>query len=155
MFDIGFQELLLCALIALIVLGPKRLPEAARAAGRWVGQVRRFISSVQRDLQDELRSEDLREFRRLKDELDEARQALNQASGDLGRTLNERISADEPAATPSPSDTTGAAGEGGPAAVLPPAPAASPEPEAVPPPASPEPAPAASVEPGTAPAAKG
>jgi len=98
MFDIGFQELLLCALIALIVLGPKRLPEAARTAGRWVGQARRFINAVQRDLQEELRTEDLREFRRLKDELDEARQSLSQASSELGRSLNERIAPEEPAA---------------------------------------------------------
>jgi len=95
MFDIGFQELLLCALIALIVLGPRRLPEAARTAGRWIGQARRFINSVQNDLQNELRTEDLREFRRLKEELDETRQALNQVTGDLGRSLNERVDLEE------------------------------------------------------------
>ena len=62
MFDIGFLELVICAVIALLVLGPERLPVPARTAGRWVGSARRMMSqfTTERDRQlkvDELRKE--------------------------------------------------------------------------------------------------
>src|SRR3989304_4556407 len=50
MFDIGFSELVVIGLIALIVLGPKRLPEVARTAGKWMGQLRRFLADGKLDL---------------------------------------------------------------------------------------------------------
>jgi len=46
MFDVGFSELLLLAVIALVVLGPEKLPHAARMTGAWVGRIRRMIVSV-------------------------------------------------------------------------------------------------------------
>jgi len=65
MFDIGFSELVVIGLIALIVLGPKRLPEVARTAGKWMGQLRRFIADVKLDLDREMHTEDLAELRKL------------------------------------------------------------------------------------------
>ncbi|MEP1584548.1 MAG: Sec-independent protein translocase protein TatB, partial [Marinobacter sp.] len=50
MFDIGFVELLICGVIALLVLGPERLPTAARAAGRWIGGARRMVSQFSSEL---------------------------------------------------------------------------------------------------------
>ncbi|WP_037586104.1 Sec-independent protein translocase protein TatB [Stenoxybacter acetivorans] len=50
MFDLGFSELMLIAVIALVVLGPERLPKVARAAGLWVGRVQRFVSHVKTEL---------------------------------------------------------------------------------------------------------
>lgn len=61
MFDIGFLELLICGVIALLVLGPERLPAAARAAGRWVGGARRMVSQFTSELDRELKAEELRE----------------------------------------------------------------------------------------------
>lgn len=61
MFDIGFVELLICGVIALIVLGPERLPTAARAAGRWVGKARRMVSQFSSELDSQLKAEELRE----------------------------------------------------------------------------------------------
>ena len=61
MFDIGFVELLICGVIALIVLGPERLPTAARAAGRWVGAARRMVSQFSSELDSQLKAEELRE----------------------------------------------------------------------------------------------
>jgi sec-independent protein translocase protein TatB len=61
MFDIGFVELLICGVIALIVLGPERLPTAARAAGRWVGTVRRMVGQFSSELDSQLKAEELRE----------------------------------------------------------------------------------------------
>lgn len=60
MFDIGFVELLICGVIALIVLGPERLPTAARAAGRWVGAARRMVSQFSSELDSQLKAEELR-----------------------------------------------------------------------------------------------
>ena len=65
MFDIGFFELLLIGVVALLVIGPERLPTVARKAGMWVGRARRFVSSVKRDIDREIQAE---EYKRLLDE---------------------------------------------------------------------------------------
>lgn len=89
MFDIGFSELVVIGLIALIVLGPKRLPEVARTAGRWLGQLRRFVSEVKQDLDREIHHEELAELRKLKQELDATRNLMQDASGDLVKGFTE------------------------------------------------------------------
>ncbi|WP_417567344.1 Sec-independent protein translocase protein TatB [Marinobacter sp.] len=61
MFDIGFLELLICGVIALLVLGPERLPTAARAAGRWVSGARRMVSQFTSELDRQLKADELRE----------------------------------------------------------------------------------------------
>ena len=62
MFDIGFSELLLFGVIALIVLGPEKLPQAARTAGQWYAKIRRTVSTLQSEIEAEL---DLAETRQL------------------------------------------------------------------------------------------
>jgi len=93
MFDIGFWELGLIAILALVLLGPKRLPEAARAAGYWVGRARRFIASAKSELDQHMQAGDLDELRRLKQELDETRQYIQEVAGqtrdDFTRTMEE------------------------------------------------------------------
>lgn len=66
MFDIGFWELAMIAVVALLVIGPERLPGVARTAGMWIGRARRFISSVQADINAEVGKAD--ELKRLLDE---------------------------------------------------------------------------------------
>lgn len=61
MFDIGFLELLICGVVALLVLGPERLPTAARAAGRWVGKSRRLVRQFTSELDRQLKADELRE----------------------------------------------------------------------------------------------
>lgn len=83
MFDIGFYELALIGILALVVLGPKRLPEAARTAGRWVGKLRAFISDVKQDIDHEIESGELADLRRLKDELSQARTLIEESSNSI------------------------------------------------------------------------
>jgi len=60
MFDIGFMELLIVAVIALLVLGPERLPIAARNAGRWFGKARRMVNQFSREIDRQIEAEELR-----------------------------------------------------------------------------------------------
>lgn len=60
MFDIGFSELLIIAVVALIVLGPERLPKAARFAGLWVRRARAQWYSVKSELERDLAAEELK-----------------------------------------------------------------------------------------------
>ena len=72
MFDIGFSELLLFGVIALIVLGPEKLPQAARTAGQWYAKLRRTVSTLQSEIEAEF---DLAETRQqMQDELAKIRQ---------------------------------------------------------------------------------
>lgn len=61
MFDIGFSELLVVFVVALLILGPERLPHAARTAGLWVRKIRRSINSVQREINAQLDHEELQQ----------------------------------------------------------------------------------------------
>ncbi|MAA64083.1 MAG: twin-arginine translocase subunit TatB [Alteromonadaceae bacterium] len=61
MFDIGFLEVLICGVIALLVLGPERLPGAARTAGHWVGRARRMMRQFTSELDRQIKAEDLKE----------------------------------------------------------------------------------------------
>jgi sec-independent protein translocase protein TatB len=89
MFDIGFSELVVIGLIALIVLGPQRLPEVARTAGRWVGKARRFVENVKRDLDEEINSEDLAAFKEMHQELSETRGLLQKTATDTLSNFSE------------------------------------------------------------------
>nr|MBO2468770.1 twin-arginine translocase subunit TatB [Xanthomonadaceae bacterium] len=77
MFDIGFGELLLIAVVALVVLGPQRLPRAARFAGLWVRRARAQWYSVKAELERELEAEEL------KRSLQQTQAALRQAQATL------------------------------------------------------------------------
>lgn len=57
MFDIGFWELMLVALVALIVLGPERLPKIARTAGQLASRLRKTLELIKRELEAEIKSE--------------------------------------------------------------------------------------------------
>lgn len=71
MFDIGFLELVLIAIIGLLVLGPERLPVAARAVGRWVGKAKRMTSQFSQEINRQI------EIEELKKELQKQGESLN------------------------------------------------------------------------------
>ena len=60
MFDVGLLELMLVGIVALLVVGPERLPKLARTAGMWLGRGRRFIGSVKDDIDREIKADELR-----------------------------------------------------------------------------------------------
>jgi len=57
MFDIGFQELIIIFVVALIVVGPKKLPELGRTLGKWVVDIRRSINMAKSQIEDEMKDE--------------------------------------------------------------------------------------------------
>ena len=60
MFDVGFWELTIIGIVALLVIGPERLPGVARTAGLWFGKIRGFVGSVKADIDKELRADELK-----------------------------------------------------------------------------------------------
>ena len=79
MFDIGFSELLVIAVVALLVLGPERLPKAARFAGLWVRKARQQWYSVKSEFERDLAADELQ--RSLKETRESLRQAEEQLRG--------------------------------------------------------------------------
>lgn len=61
MFDIGFWELFLIAVVALVVVGPERLPKLVRVTGLWVGRANASIQSIRTEISRELRAEELKQ----------------------------------------------------------------------------------------------
>lgn len=86
MFDVGFSELLLCAVVALLVLGPERLPGAVRSASLWIGRFRRAFHDVKSEIEREIGADDIR--RQLHNEqvlkkLESGKQQLQQLQNEL------------------------------------------------------------------------
>ena len=89
MFDVGFSELLLVGLIALLVLGPERLPVAARMAGLWIGRLKRSFNNIKSEVEREIGADEIR------------RQLHNERILELEREMKQSI---QPEAKP-PADT--------------------------------------------------
>jgi len=88
MFDVGFSELLVIAVVALLVLGPERLPKAARFAGLWVRKAREQWNSVKSEFERDLADEDLkRSLRETQDALRDAQASLRNAGSSLHQEL--------------------------------------------------------------------
>ena len=124
MFDIGFSELLVIGIVALVVIGPERLPKVARTLGHLLGRAQRYVNDVKSDINREIQLDELKKLqsqvtesaRSLEDsvskEYESARssvtapvEAVQAAVGDLQSSLNESLAA-PPAVTPAPLPTT-------------------------------------------------
>jgi sec-independent protein translocase protein TatB len=142
MFDVGWSELLLIGIVALIAIGPKELPGALRTLGQWMGKVRRMASEFQSQFHEAMREAELADLKKEVDEM--ATKAQSYAHFDPIDDIRKDI---ENAASPPPALDT----------PLTDTPAPQPTTEtttaaATPQPAASEPAPAAPAEPASAPA---
>ena len=115
MFDIGWSELLLIGIVALIAIGPKELPGALRTLGQWMGKVRRMASEFQNQFHEAMREAELADLKKEVDEMatkaqsyahfdpiDDIRKDIEKAAGpppDLD-TLTDTAASPPPAATP-------------------------------------------------------
>jgi sec-independent protein translocase protein TatB len=118
MFDIGFSEIVVIAVVALVVIGPERLPKTARTLGLLFGRLQRYVNDVKADISREM---ELDELRRLQREMQGAardfEQSVKTAANDVAtgvrsveRELNE--AAAEPAPNPAPAAAPAAAPAG-------------------------------------------
>lgn len=99
MFDFGFFEILVIGVVGLLVLGPERLPRAARAVGLWVGKIKRTVSGMQREISAQLEAEDLRQT--LNDQQKKLDDSLRKAKHDV-----ESIAEPDKPATPTTTTST-------------------------------------------------
>jgi sec-independent protein translocase protein TatB len=82
MFDIGFSELMVIALVALIVIGPERLPRVARTVGHLVGRLQRYVADVKADINREVELDELRKMR----------DSVQQAATEIQTTVSTELS---------------------------------------------------------------
>jgi sec-independent protein translocase protein TatB len=105
MFDIGFSELLVIGLVALIVIGPEKLPRMARTLGHLAGRLQRYVADVKADINREMELEDLKKMR---DSMQQAatdfqtsvQSELHKTETDLNKTVEDVVR--DPAAPPTP-----------------------------------------------------
>lgn len=83
MFDIGFWELVLIGVVALLVVGPERLPGLARQAGTWIGKAKRFVNNVRADIEREFEADELKRM------LNDQQREISQLKGMISDTQAE------------------------------------------------------------------
>jgi len=93
MFDIGFWEICIIGVIALIVFGPEKLPGAARTAGLWIGRIRRMVTTVRQEVDRELQLQEMREAIQQSDQnvhqfLEETKTGLNELNKPINLDSN-------------------------------------------------------------------
>ena len=84
MFDVGFSEMMVIALVALIVIGPERLPRVARTLGALLGRAQRYVNDVKADIQREV---DLDELKNIKSTFQDAAKSVEQSVSQVGAEL--------------------------------------------------------------------
>ena len=113
MFDIGFSELLVIAIVALIVIGPERLPKVARTLGHLFGRMQRYVNDVKADIRREM---DLEELHKLQSSVQDAARSIEQSvSREINATEKELQSIADPLAA---SAAAASSADAAPAAVL-------------------------------------
>ena len=99
MFGIGFPELMIIGVVALLVVGPERLPKVARTAGAWLGRLNRYASQIKADINREMQLEELRNAQKeMKESVqkyeimaDEAVASASHEAGEIGKSVTETV----------------------------------------------------------------
>jgi len=105
MFDIGWGELIVIGVVALIAIGPKELPTVLRTVGQWMGKVRRMASEFQGQFQEAMREAEFAELKKQVDGIGEGASfnPLETARQELERAMDDKPRpADEPPPAPAP-----------------------------------------------------
>lgn len=90
MFDVSFSELLLIGVIALIVIGPERLPKVARTLGHLIGRAQRYVGDVKSDIQREMKLDDLTDLKgQMEDAAKSVKASMEDASASLRKPLDD------------------------------------------------------------------
>ncbi len=90
MFDSGFLELLVVGIIALMVVGPERLPEVAAKAGKFIGKMKAFVATTREDIEKEIRSDELKSMlNQQKDEISELRDMMQNTKSEVSEGFTE------------------------------------------------------------------
>ena len=118
MFDIGFSELVVIGVVALVVIGPERLPKTARTVGHLFGRLQRYVNDVKADINREM---ELDELRKLKSEMQGAAREFEQSVTSAASEVQAGVRSverdlNEAAATPAGSVPAAPSAEGSPAA---------------------------------------
>lgn len=90
MFDVSFTELMVIGVIALVVIGPERLPKVARTIGHLLGRAQRYVNDVKSDIRREIELDELRKF---KDEMDETARSMQTSLRETEDTLRDSTQA--------------------------------------------------------------
>ena len=99
MFDIGFSELMVIAVVALIVIGPEKLPKVARTVGHLFGRMQRYVNDVKSDISREMALDDLRKLQSsMQDTVQSIEQSVTAEVQSAESEMN-KIAADAPATT--------------------------------------------------------
>lgn len=88
MFDISFSELMLIGIVALVVLGPERLPRVARTVGHLFGRAQRYMNDVKSDIQREM---DIEEISDIKKQMEEASSSIKQSVNKFGDQIKDPL----------------------------------------------------------------
>ena len=88
MFDVGFSELVVIALVALVVIGPERLPKVARTAGILLGRLQRYVNDVKSDINREIQ---LDELKKLQEQVSEQAQAMETSLTQEMRAVEDNL----------------------------------------------------------------
>ena len=100
MFDVGFSEMLVIGLVALIVIGPERLPRVARTLGHLAGRLQRYVADVKADINREV---ELDELRKMKDSVQQAATNIESSvQGELSKAESDLNAAANPADAATP-----------------------------------------------------
>ena len=103
MFDIGFSELLVIMVVALIVIGPERLPKVARTLGHLFGRMQRYVNDVKADISREMELEELKKMQSsMEDAARSMRDSIHQEVSTAEGELNKLAQAAQPAPDPYP-----------------------------------------------------
>lgn len=90
MFGVDFSEIMVILVVALIVLGPERLPKVARTMGKWVGQIQRYVNRIKMDVNNSMELEELRELeRKVKAEAEALERTVQQAGNDINHQVQK------------------------------------------------------------------